>query len=178
MVCRVYTNPGLVGEMRKRKSTRETKNMIQTALWLPRDVHERLKKEGAELEGLGDQIRRRIQMSFGAEDLRRDRITSRLLDEIEQVVVASSIHEPWYANRFAFQMFKAAIDALISSLEPNSEAPSIAVVELQRVYGPDANAETVGRILAGVFISRRPRGDDVEPTRLDWDVEIEENKQR
>jgi hypothetical protein len=68
-------------------------------------------------------------------------------------------------------MFKAAIDALISSVEPNSEAPSIAVAELQRVYGPDANAETVGRILAGVFISRRPRGDDAEPTRLDWGVD-------
>jgi len=28
-------------KMKKRKSTRETKNMIQTALWLPRDVHEK-----------------------------------------------------------------------------------------------------------------------------------------
>ena len=122
--------------MLKRKSTRETKNMIQTALWLPRDVHERLKKEGAERGGLGDEIRRRIQMSFDAEDVRRDPITRQLLDEIEQVVIASSIHEPWYANRFAFKMFKAAIDALISSLEPNSEAPSMTVAELQRVYGP------------------------------------------
>ena len=33
--------------MRKRKSTRETKNMIQTALWLPRDMHEKLKKKVA-----------------------------------------------------------------------------------------------------------------------------------
>jgi len=42
------------------------KNMIQTALWLPRDMHERLKKEGGE-RGLGEAIRRRIQASFGVE---------------------------------------------------------------------------------------------------------------
>ena len=45
--------------MRKRKSTRETKNMIQTALWLPRDMHEQLKKAGGE-RGLGEEIRRRL----------------------------------------------------------------------------------------------------------------------
>ena len=34
--------------MKKRKSTRETTNMIQTALWLPRDMHEKLKAGGSE----------------------------------------------------------------------------------------------------------------------------------
>ena len=41
--------------MQKRKSTGETKNMVQTALWLPREMHEALKKAGGE-RGLGEEI--------------------------------------------------------------------------------------------------------------------------
>ena len=59
--------------MKKRKSTRETKNMIQTALWLPLDMHEKLKKAGGE-RGLGDEIRRRLQVSFDAEQLPSDEL--------------------------------------------------------------------------------------------------------
>ena len=141
--------------MTKRKSTRETKNMIQTALWLPRDVHERLTQQGAEGGGLGDEIRRRIRMSFDAEEVRRDQITRELLDDIEQVALACSMDEPWYANHFAFGMFKSATNALISNREPNSTAPSIAGTRLKKVYGPDANAETVGRALG---VSSSPGG--------------------
>ena len=53
--------------MRKRKSTRETKNMIQTALWLPRDMHEKLKNEGG-AQGFGDEIRRRLRITFDDEE--------------------------------------------------------------------------------------------------------------
>ena len=67
--------------MQKQKSTRETKNMIQTALWLPRDMHEQLKKAGGE-RGLGDEIRRRLQITFDAENPRRDPTTRELLEEI------------------------------------------------------------------------------------------------
>jgi hypothetical protein len=153
--------------MSKRKSTHETKNMIQTAVWLPRDMHERLKNEGASREGLGEEIRRRIQMSFDAEDAARDEITRELLDEIRQVAIASSTEGRWYTNCFTFNVFKAAADALISRLEPKN-APGM-TARLQKLYGTDAKAETVGRILAGVFLSRHP--DDYEPTRLDWSTE-------
>jgi len=165
--------------MKKRKSTRETKNMIQTALWLPRDVHERLTQQGAEGGGLGDEIRRRIRMSFDAEEVTPDQITRGLLDDIGQVALACSMDEPWYANHFAFGMFKSAINALIAHREPHRTAPSIAGTRLQKVYGPDANAETVGRALAGVFIARRSRrgDDDVEPTPSDWGVEPDTDPQ-
>ena len=56
--------------MRKQKSTRETKNMIQTALWLPRDMHERLKEAGGE-RGLGEEIRKRLVVSFSGERNRK-----------------------------------------------------------------------------------------------------------
>ena len=154
--------------MVKRKSTHETKNMIQTAVWLPRDMHERLKNEGARREGLGEEIRRRIQMSFDAEDADRDEITRELLDEIGQVAIASSVEGGrWYTNLFTFNVFKAAADALISRLEPKN-APGM-TARLHKLYGPDAKAEIVGRILAGVFLSRHP--DDYEPSREDWSTE-------
>jgi hypothetical protein len=167
--------------MTKRKSTRETKNMIQTALWLPRDVHERLTQQGAAGGGLGDEIRRRIRMSFDAEEMGRDQITRELLDDIEQAALTCSMDEPWYANRFAFDVFKAATNRLISNREPHITAPGIAGTRLEKVYGPDANPETIGRALAGVLIAKRSRRDDgVEPTPADWrgDIDNDTESQR
>ena len=80
--------------MKKRKSTRETKNMIQTALWLPRDMHEKLKQAGGE-RGLGDEIRRRLQVTFGAEQRPRDKLTDLLLDLIKQIALNLSLDEAW-----------------------------------------------------------------------------------
>src|ERR1035437_8777043 len=94
-----YNNPAsqlFTGyRMKKRKSTNETTNMVQTALWLPRGMHEKLKKAGGE-RGLGDEIRRRLQNSFDAEQLPRDPITDELLDAIKQI--EGNLDEPWHAN--------------------------------------------------------------------------------
>jgi nucleoside-diphosphate-sugar epimerase len=79
-----------------------------------------------------------------------------------------SLDEPWYGNRFAFDVFKAAIIELISSHQPSSDAPGT-VARLEAVYGPGEKPETIGRILARVFISRR--GHDVEPTIMDHDLD-------
>jgi hypothetical protein len=159
----------LLSKMKKRKSIRETRNMTQTALWLPRDMHEQLKKAGGE-RGLGEEIRRRLRMSFDEEDLRRNPTTRELLREIEQIALSMSLDDQWYANRFAFDVFKAAINELISSHQPRSDAPGT-VAKLQAVYGPDEKPETIGRILARVFISQR--GHHVEPTVMDWGFEYE-----
>ena len=73
--------------MKKRKAIRETKNMIQTALWLPRDMHELLKQAGGE-RGLGDEIRRRLQLTFVfAEQRPSDPFTDLLLDLIKQIAL-------------------------------------------------------------------------------------------
>ena len=101
--------------MPKRKSTRETKNMVQTALWLPRDMHEKLKKDGGE-RGLGDEIRRRLQISFDDEQQPRDQTTDVLLDLIKRIALNLSLDEQWHANRFAFNVFKTAINELLSDM--------------------------------------------------------------
>jgi hypothetical protein len=136
--------------MRKRKSTRETKNMIQTALWLPRDMHEVLKNAGGE-RGLGEEIRRRLDFALSAAQTRGDHATDELLDQIKDIARDLSRDEPWYANRFVFDVFKSAIDALLLSHRPNSEAKSETRTHLQAVYG-DENPETIGRIIARAAI--------------------------
>jgi hypothetical protein len=155
--------------MRKRKSIRETKNMVQTALWLPRDVHERLKKTGGE-RGLGEEIRRRLQTSFKVEAARRDPITRELLDEIQEIAAVLADDEQWYANRFAFDVFGAAINELLLSYRPNSAAPGT-----MARYRADEKPETIGRILAHVFTSRRKQ--EVEPTAMDWGVDEQPDKE-
>jgi len=134
--------------MRKRKSTRETKNMIQTALWLPREMHEQLKKAGGE-RGLGDEIRRRLQASFDYQQL-GDANTHELLEAIQQIERNLSHDEPWHVNRFAFEVFKAAINELLSLYRPDSESQPGTMSKLQTMYGPEEKPETIGRILARI----------------------------
>jgi hypothetical protein len=136
--------------MRKRKSIRETKSMIQTALWLPRDMHEQLKKDGGE-RGLGDEIRRRLQVSFGVDPSPGDPATNVLLDQIKRIALNLSHDEEWWSDRFAFDVFKTAINELLSEIAStvgtNQSQPGTET-KLQTRYGPDAKPETIGRILA------------------------------
>jgi hypothetical protein len=131
--------------MQKRKSTRETKNMIQTALWLPRDMHERLKKAGGE-RGLGEEIRRLLEASIEAAQTPSDEITGELLDQIKEIE-AHSLDAPWHADRFAFDVFKAAINALLSSHQPTGEENPETRAKFQATWGEE-NPETIGRLIA------------------------------
>ena len=51
-----------------------------------------------------------------------DRYTDKLLDQIKEIARELSRDEPWYANRYTFDVFKAAIDALLLSHLPSGEA--------------------------------------------------------
>jgi hypothetical protein len=132
-------------QTKRRKSTRRTKNMIQTALWLPRGIHELLKKAGGE-RGLGNEIRRLIEASIDAAQTPRDEITSQLLHQIKEIADLSLV-EPWYADRFAFDVFKAAINTLLSSHQPSGEARPETKDKFQATWGEE-NPETIGRMIA------------------------------
>jgi hypothetical protein len=139
--------------MRKRKSTRETKNMIQTALWLPRDMHEVLKKAGGE-RGLGEEIRRKLQFALEAADaaaMPGEHTTGELLDQIKDIARDLSSDEPWYANRFTFDVFKAAIEALLLDLQPRAEARPETKAHLQAVYRAE-KPEDIGLLMARAAI--------------------------
>jgi hypothetical protein len=142
--------------MRKRKSTRETKNMIQTALWLPRDMHEKLKKGGGE-RGLGEEIRRLIHEAMEASDAARapDENTRDLLGLIKEIADLS-LEEPWYADRFAFDVFRAAINTLLSNYQPSGEAKPETRAKFQGTWGEE-NPETIGRMIARVAMHAHAR---------------------
>jgi hypothetical protein len=138
--------------MAKRKSTRETKNMIQTALWLPRDMHEKLKEAGGE-RGLGEEIRRRLQVTFNAEQRPSDPVTDLLADLLRRVALDLTDGRPWYENRWTCDVIKEALDELVSSLclarHQSVGAPEPAIMsKLQAKYGPDVKPETIGPMLA------------------------------
>jgi hypothetical protein len=127
--------------------------MIQTALWLPRDMHEVLKKAGGE-RGLGEEIRRRLQMAFEAADaalVPSDHTTGELLDQIKDIARDLSCDEPWYANQFTFDVFKAAIENLLLSLQPRTEAKPETKAHLQAAYGAE-KPKDIGILMARAAI--------------------------
>ena len=141
--------------MKKQRSNRETENMIQTALWLPREMHDQLKKKAGQ-RGLGEEIRRRLRWSFEAEEP-PDRTTDVFISAINQLAV--ELEAPWYANGFAFEVFKAAIIELLSQCRSTEQAGPEAVAKLQASF-PEEKAETLGRIFARFALrhySNQPR---------------------
>lgn len=128
--------------------------MIQTAVWLPRDMHEQLKKAGGE-RGLGEEIRRRLEHAqehaLAALEAPRDDITDELLAQIRDITRDVSCDEPWHTNRFTFDVIKAAVNALVSSHQPSSDAKPETIAHLEAVYG-DKNPEIIGRIIARAAI--------------------------
>ena len=138
--------------MAKRKSVRETKNMVQTAIWLPREMHEQLKRVGGE-RGLGEEVRHRLQTTFDAEQWPSDPITDLLADLMKQVALDLTNGRTRNEHRWTCDVFKVAINELVSS-SMFSPAPITGVAEpatvakLQAKYGPDVKPETIGRQLA------------------------------
>jgi glycosyltransferase A (GT-A) superfamily protein (DUF2064 family) len=119
--------------------------MIQTALWLPRGMHERLKKAGGE-RGLGNEIRRLLEASLDAAETPKDKNTSELVAQIEDIAADLSRVQPWHTDRFAFDVFKAAINTLLSRLQPGEANPETKD-HFVHVWEED-NPETIGRMIA------------------------------
>jgi hypothetical protein len=123
--------------------------MVQTALWLPHEMHEALKKAGGE-RGLGEEIRRRLQMAL--EDADRlampwDGKTGEVLDQIGDMARNLSHEEPWYADAFKVDVLSAAVNTLLLIRRPSSESNPEVRARLQAEYGEE-KADAIGRLLA------------------------------
>lgn len=128
--------------MKKQRPTRNTKNMIQTALWLPRDMHRRL-KEAARDGKMSEEIRRRLEVSM-REPV--DERTDVLVDLIRKVAHGLLADEAWWGDPFAVNAFKAAINELVVGI-PRRETEPTGASKLQIRFGTE-NPETVGKALA------------------------------
>jgi hypothetical protein len=132
--------------------------MVQTAVWLPRDMHAQLKKAGGD-RGLGDEIRRRLQLGGGLEievGRLRDQKTDDLLTDIKVIARELSRDEPWYADPFKVDVLRAAIDTLLVGRRPNSEERPEVRAKLKAEFGED-KAETIGRLIARAAKMARER---------------------
>jgi hypothetical protein len=138
--------------MRRRKSIRETKNMIQTALWLPRDMHERLKRDGGE-RGLGDEIRRRVQCALTAAETPSDEITAEVLDQLKDIL---RDHPEWHADRFVYGVVRAAMDVVFSRHQPSGEGKPETKAHLRALYGQETS-EAIGKLIGFVAMKAYAR---------------------
>jgi hypothetical protein len=123
--------------------------MVQTALWLPHEMHEALKKAGGE-RGLGEEIRRRLQMAFEAADtlaMPGDDVTEEVLDQIDDMARDLSHEEPWHADAFKVDILSAAVSTLLLKRRPSSEGNPEVRARLQAEYGEE-KADAIGRLLA------------------------------
>jgi hypothetical protein len=148
----------------KWKNDRE---MIQSAVRLPRSLHERLKKEGGR-RGMGEEIRRRLEYAFAAAGTSSDAITDELLAETNDIARDLSRYGLWHADRHAFDVFKSAVNALLSNHQPRGEPKPETKAHFQTVYGAKT-AEEIGLILAHAAIfsyGRERRGGLTGPTGL------------
>lgn len=125
--------------------------MIQTALWLPREMHEQLKKAGGE-RGLGEEIRSRLSASFDVKQRPSgDPHTDLLLDLIKRIALKLSVDGEWWFSRTSFDAFKASINHLLSELT-SVDPPKEAVGQFQTRYG-STDPEAIGRKLAHAVLT-------------------------
>ena len=127
--------------------------MVHTAVVLPRDLLERLKKDAERSDrGLSTEIRQRL------EGLPRDPHTSELIDCIKDLAdqVERDIGVQWYKHKFALEAFEAGVALLVRHYYARDDAP--ASPDPQFVgYPDDAPPEVVGTTHARRILRDRRR---------------------
>ncbi len=116
--------------------------MIQTALWLPRDMHEKLKNEGGE-RGLGEEIRRRLEYAAEASETPKDEVTGEVFDQLKDIL---RDHPEWHEDRFVYDLVRAAIDVVFASHRPSGEGNPETKARLKALYGQET-AEAIGKFV-------------------------------
>ena len=139
----------------KRKTADE---MIQSAIWMPRSLHERLGKAGGD-RGLGKEIRRRLEASFEAEKAPADAKTQELLDAISYCADETARdYGGWSADGFAFVVFKGCVDLLLKREQPKGQpVPTLQSEHMvDIIFGPDYSPkpEEVSRLYVSVWTKR------------------------
>ena len=134
-------------------------HMVQSAVRLPRGLHERLKNAGGD-RGMGDEIRRRLEASFEAEKIPGNPNTRELINAIsfaDQELVRD--FGSWSKDRFAFEVFRESVNGLMKHYEPKGEAVPLPKPDglAEILYAENPSAEDVGRFLVGTWIRDQPK---------------------
>jgi hypothetical protein len=140
----------------KKKTEGET---TQSAIRLPRSLHERLKEAGGE-RGMGEEVRRRLEASFDAEKTRANPKTGELLDAISHFAQETARdYGSWSEDAFAFEVLKGAVNMLLAHEQPDDKpVPKPKPDGLgELLYGSNPSPEDVSRFLAGTWIKDREK---------------------
>lgn len=149
--------------------TKPADDMVQSAIRLPRTLHERLKKAGGD-RGMGEEVRRRLEASFAAERSPTDAKTRELLDAISYCADETARdYGSWSADGFAFVVFKGCVELLLKQRQPKGEPVPTpkpdSIVDI--IFGPDYSPtpEEVSRQYVRLWISGSAKRADEEKRR-------------
>jgi hypothetical protein len=134
-------------KQQKRGRPRSESPMVHTAVVLPRDLLERLKRDAkAQGRGLSTEIRRLLQLILDLKGvLPRDKETADMVDSIQLLAnnLAGDLGVYWYEHPYALAAFKAGVAAFLAQYQPPGDAN---VRPDTRVFGePNDPADVVGR---------------------------------
>lgn len=133
--------------------------MIQSAIRLPRNLHERLKKAGGE-RGMGEEVRRRLEASFDAEKAPANPKTHELLDAISSCAEeTTSYYGGWWEDAFAFEVLKACVNMLLTHYQPKGEPvpkpnPDSAA---DMLFAPEHSLKIISGLLVSAWIKDRAK---------------------
>jgi hypothetical protein len=130
----------------KRKTDDET---TQTAIRLPTDLYQRLKRAGGE-RGMAEQIRNRLEASFEAEKAPADAKTRELLDAIAFVADETATYcGHWSDKVFAFEVLAECIDLLLKMHRPTGEARPTFTDFGELFFASNSSSEDISRSFVG-----------------------------
>jgi hypothetical protein len=124
---------------------------VQTSLRLSRAAYDYVAKAAEQNGcGVGEEIRRRLEVTFTQDLHHVDEETHRLTGAIVQVACnINSAFGPWHQDRFSFEVFKAAITTLLVFQRPRgAPVPPSDADKVELYLGPDGTPETAGRMFA------------------------------
>jgi hypothetical protein len=154
---------GKVEEKRSAISTGDPakgQEMIRTTIWLPQQMHQRLKQIGG-AGGASEEIRKRLEAS---EKVPADPKTRELLSAISFVADKAGMYfGNWSEDPFAFETLKAAVDLWLTANRPKGEPvmkPNPNREPFDSFFASDTSPENIARLLLAnlMWLNREDEG--------------------
>lgn len=143
-------------KQRKKGRPRSENPMVHTAVVLPRELLERLKKDSeASDRGLSTEIRQRLQLTYDLQGLPRDPETTELVDSIKLLAdnLAGDLGKKWHQHAYALKAFNAGVAAFLAQYRP--EGDESARPDTRVVGEPNDPADVVGRTHARFILAAK-----------------------
>jgi hypothetical protein len=123
------------------------KDMVRTTIWLPQQMHRRL-KEISGSGGVSEEIRKRLEASENVPD---DPKTRQLFSAINFVAdKAGKDFGNWSEDLFSYEVLRAAIDLWLTAHRPEGELVPKPSREPGSYWPPENTPENIARFLLAI----------------------------